>query len=184
MRDKRISAEENPMAAETDNQNRNSNDLTCSEYRARNLWSGFLFGLGLAAFIDETVFHQLLHWHHFYDKSTTAIGLISDGLFHAFSWFATIGSLFILADLRRRNALWMTRWWGGVLLGAGTFQLYDGTIQHKLMRIHQIRYVENILPYDLVWNLSAAAMIAIGTILIVRTRRELQQAGGTSSNEQ
>ncbi|WP_235598378.1 DUF2243 domain-containing protein, partial [Heyndrickxia sporothermodurans] len=57
-------------------------------YSARNLLSGFLFGLGIAAFFDETVFHQLLRWHHFYDKSTTNIGLISDGLFHAFSWFA------------------------------------------------------------------------------------------------
>lgn len=46
-----------------------------------NFWSGILFGLGMIAFIDETVFHQLLHWHHFYDKSTTDVGLVSDGLF-------------------------------------------------------------------------------------------------------
>ncbi|MDD0164920.1 DUF2243 domain-containing protein, partial [Shigella flexneri] len=44
----------------------------------RNLWSGILFGLGVAAFIDEVVFHQLLAWHHFYDKSSMAIGLVSD----------------------------------------------------------------------------------------------------------
>lgn len=119
-----------------------------SLYSARNLWSGILFGIGLVAFIDEVVFHQLLRWHHFYDKSTTDIGLISDGLFHAFSWFATIGGLFIFADLRRRNALWLKRWLGGVLLGSGTFQLYDGTIQHKLMKIHQIRYVNNVLDME------------------------------------
>jgi uncharacterized membrane protein len=40
------------------------------------------------AFIDETVFHQLLHWHHFYDKSTLAVGLVSDGLFHAGGFIA------------------------------------------------------------------------------------------------
>ncbi|KKI92076.1 membrane protein [Bacillus sp. SA1-12] len=154
-----------------------------SAYLARNLWSGILFGIGLAAFIDETVFHQLLHWHHFYDKSTTDIGLISDGLFHAFSWFATIGSLFIFADLRRRNALGIMRWWGGVLLGAGGFQLYDGTIQHKLMRIHQIRYVENVFIYDLVWNILAVLMIIIGLGLVVRTRRR-QQSGKAVSHEQ
>ena len=55
----------------------------------RNHWSGILFGIGMVAFIDEAVFHQLLHWHHFYDKSTTEIGLVSDGFFHAFSWLAT-----------------------------------------------------------------------------------------------
>lgn len=135
----------------------------------RNLWSGILFGMGIVAFIDETVFHQLLHWHHFYDKSTTAIGLVSDGFFHAFSWFATIGGLFMFADLRRKKALWVKRWWGGILLGAGGFQLYDGTVQHKLMGIHQIRYVENVLVYDIVWNVIAAAMILAGSVMVVNT---------------
>ncbi len=153
-----------------------------SLYSNRNLWSGILFGIGLVAFIDETVFHQLLRWHHFYDKSTTDIGLISDGLFHAFSWFATIGGLFLFADLRRRNALWITRWWGGVLLGAGGFQLYDGTIQHKLMRIHQIRYVENVIIYDLIWNTIAVLMIIIGLSLVARTRNR-QQPGKDISHE-
>ncbi|MTT32731.1 DUF2243 domain-containing protein [Terrilactibacillus sp. BCM23-1] len=140
-----------------------------SVFSSRNLWSGFLFGVGLVAFMDEAIFHQLLHWHHFYDKSSTAIGLISDGLFHAFSWFATIASLFLFADLRRRNEWQRARWWGGVLLGAGGFQLYDGTIQHKLMRIHQIRYVENVFVYDLVWNVAAVIMLLIGFSLIFFT---------------
>lgn len=141
-----------------------------TNFSARNLWSGFLFGVGMIAFIDETVFHQLLRWHHFYDKSTTDIGLISDGLFHAFSWFATIGGLFLFSDLRRRNVLRIKRWWGGVFLGAGAFQLYDGIIQHKIMRIHQIRYGVNILPYDLVWNSLASLLIVIGAILLYQTR--------------
>ncbi|OMP66382.1 DUF2243 domain-containing protein [Domibacillus epiphyticus] len=138
-------------------------------YASRNLWSGILFGVGLVAFIDEAVFHQLLHWHHFYDKSTTAMGLVSDGLFHAFSWFATVGSLFLFADLRRRNGLWLKRWWGGAFLGAGIFQLYDGTIQHKVMRLHQIRYNVDIRPYDLTWNILAILLIVVGILLIVRT---------------
>ncbi len=45
----------------------------------RSLLAGVLFGVGLAAFLDETVFHQLLHWHHFYDQSTPAVGLVSEG---------------------------------------------------------------------------------------------------------
>ena len=94
----------------------------------RNIVSGALLGVGLAAFVDETVFHQLLHWHHFYDRSTLAAGLVSDGLFHAFGWFAAVVSLFMLADLGRRRRLSWLRWIGGVALGAGAFQLYDGTI--------------------------------------------------------
>jgi uncharacterized membrane protein len=137
-------------------------------YRGRNLWGGFLFGLGLVGFIDETVFHQLLHWHHFYDKSTTDIGLVSDGIFHAFSWFATIGSSFMLADLHRRHAFWRKRWVGGLFLGAGSFQLYDGVVQHKLMKLHQIRYNVDITLYDAVWNITAFAMIVVGFVLLVR----------------
>ncbi|WP_042224935.1 DUF2243 domain-containing protein [Oceanobacillus manasiensis] len=152
------------------------------KYAGRNLLSGVLFGIGLAAFIDETVFHQLLRWHHFYDKSTTDIGLISDGLFHAFSWFATIGGLFLFADLRRRNALWLKRWWGSVLLGAGVFQLYDGTIQHKVMGLHQIRYVDNVWIYDVVWNGIAIIMMLVGLIILFQTRKSLHKMKESSSD--
>ena len=162
------------MTFKNGSQTNNSIIANRSMYSSRNLWSGFIFGIGLAGFIDETVFHQLLRWHHFYDKSTTDIGLISDGLFHAFSWFSTIAGFFLFSDLRRRNALCITRWWGGLLLGSGGFQLYDGTIQHKLMRLHQIRYVENVLIYDLIWNVLAALMIIIGLsfIVLARSRRQ------------
>lgn len=168
------------MAAET----KHSNYAVRFAYSSRNLWAGILFGLGFVAFIDETLFHQLLHWHHFYDKSTTDMGLVSDGLFHAFSWFATIGSSFMLADLNRRNAWWPARWWGGILIGGGGFQLYDGIIQHKLMRIHQIRYNVDILPYDLIWNILAAAMLTAGIALTIRTRGHSQQREGAAANEQ
>ncbi len=149
-------------------------------YSSRNTWAGILFGIGVAAFLDETIFHQLLAWHHFYDQSTKSVGLISDGLFHAFSWFATIGGLFIVADLRRRQAFHFKRWWGGELLGSGCFQLYDGTIQHKLMKIHQIRYVDHILPYDLIWNGIAIILIIAGILLTYQTRNSRKHLGGTA----
>lgn len=142
-----------------------------SVYSKRNMLSGFLFGIGLVAFLDEAIFHQILHWHHFYDKSTNSIGLISDGLFHAFSWFATIGGLFMLGNLKRLNIFSPSRWFAGVFLGAGIFQLYDGIIQHKVMKIHQIRYVENVLIYDLVWNILAGLMILVGILIIYRSRK-------------
>jgi uncharacterized membrane protein len=143
----------------------------------RNTTSGVLFGIGLIAFVDETVFHQLLHWHHFYDKSTLEVGLVSDGLFHALGFFATVAGLFLLADLRRRQALRWARWWGGLLIGAGGFQLYDGLVQHKLMGLHQIRYHVDLTPYDVTWNIGAAIMIIIGVVLTVRTRDERAPRG-------
>ena len=143
---------------------------------AQNAWSGVLFGVGLVAFIDEAVFHQLLHWHHFYDLATPDIGLVSDGAFHAVSWFATIAGLFLFADLRRNDALWMKRWWGGVLVGAGAIQLYAGTVQHKLFGIHQIRYVPDVVVYDVIWNITAILILAAGAVLLVSTRRAVALA--------
>ena len=131
----------------------------------RSTLSGVLAGLGLVAFVDETVFHQLLHWHHFYDRSTPDVGLVSDGLFHAFGFVAVVTGLFLLADLRRRHALVVRRWVGGVLLGAGAFQLYDGLVQHKVFGLHQIRYGVDLLPYDLVWNVLAAVLVVAGAVL-------------------
>lgn len=140
-------------------------------FLARTVWSGVLFGVGAVAFIDEAVFHQLLHWHHFYDLSTTEVGLVSDGFFHALSWFATIAGLFLLADLRRRQSLDWWRWLGGAAVGAGGFQLYDGTVHHKLLGIHEIRYVEDVWIYDLVWNAVALVVVVFGAVLVVRPRR-------------
>ncbi|RKD73600.1 putative membrane protein [Sinobaca qinghaiensis] len=147
------------------------------EYAGRNLLSGFLFGLGLVAFIDEMVFHQLLHWHHFYDLSTSDAGLVSDGIFHAFSWLATVGSLFMVADLRRRGAWWIKRWIGGLLAGGGLFNLYDGLVQHKVMGLHQIRYGVDLLVYDLTWNIGAVVLLIAGLIIIFQTNKTIRQKG-------
>lgn len=143
---------------------------TAGNGSSRSLWSGILFGIGCIAFIDEAIFHQLLHWHHFYDKSTTSAGLVSDGLLHAFSWFATVASLFMLADLRRKRSWFPARWLGGILTGAGFFQLYDGIVHHKLMGLHQIRYGVDLAVYDWTWNIAAAVLLLAGIVIIIRTR--------------
>ena len=121
------------------------------------------------------MFHQLLHWHHFYDRSTPEAGLVSDGVFHAFGWFAVVAGLFWFAALRRGDELRTARWVGGLLVGAGVFQLYDGTVQHKLLGLHQIRYDVDLLPYDLAWNLVAVVLVLVGLLVARRDR-----AGATS----
>jgi uncharacterized membrane protein len=138
--------------------------------RARSAWAGVLAGIGVAAFVDETVFHQLLHWHHFYDRSTTDAGLVSDGLFHAFGFFAVVFGLALVADLRRGDRLSGRALVGGVLAGAGAFQLYDGTIQHKLLGLHQIRYAVDLTPYDWTWNIVAVLLVVAGGVLLRRAR--------------
>jgi uncharacterized membrane protein len=120
--------------------------------------------------VDETVFHQLLHWHHFYDRATSDVGLVSDGIFHAFGWFAVVIGLVMVGDLRRRAALWVGAFVAGALLGAGAFQLYDGTVQHKLLGLHQIRYGVDLTIYDWTWNVVAVVIVVAGAVLLFRGR--------------
>jgi uncharacterized membrane protein len=142
-----------------------------AERSGRNLAAGLLLGLGVVAFLAAVVFHQLLHWHHFYDRATPEVGLVSDGLFHAFSWFATVAGLVLVSSLRRDRAFWPRRFWAGLLTGAGFFQLYDGLVQHKILGLHQIRYAVDLVPYDLTWNVVAAILLVVGLVLILTTQR-------------
>lgn len=131
----------------------------------RSLLAGVIIGVGVMAAVDEIVFHQLLAWHHFYDRSTSRIGLISDGLLHATELLLLVAGFFLLADLRRRGTLHVRRGWAGLLLGAGGFQLFDGVVNHKVLRLHQIRYDVELLPYDLAWNAGAVVLLALGLVL-------------------
>jgi uncharacterized membrane protein len=133
--------------------------------------AGGLIGVGVAGFVDETVFHQILHWHHFWDGGTPGAALVSDGLFHAGSWLALVAGGFWLAELRRRGTAGTRAWVAGILGGAGAFQLYDGTVQHKLLGLHQIRYHVTIWPYDLVWDLAAVAALLAAAALLWRRPR-------------
>jgi uncharacterized membrane protein len=139
----------------------------------KSIIAGVLMGVGVAAFIDETVFHQLLHWHHFYDKSTSDVGLVSDGIFHAGGWLAMVVGLFLFADLQRRKVTVPKRVWAGALMGWGGFQVYDGLIQHKVLGLHQIRYNVDLTPYDLIWNVTGGLGLVIGIALLFGSARSV-----------
>ncbi|MCE8032827.1 MAG: DUF2243 domain-containing protein [Halomonas sp.] len=137
----------------------------------RSLWFAAMVGAGVMAGIDEIVFHQLLQWHHFFDHATPTIGILSDGLLHAAELLAIVIGAFLLVDLAQRRRL-AARWaWAGFFLGMGGFQLFDGIVSHKILRIHQIRYGVDLLVYDLTWNLTAVALLLVGVALYRRARR-------------
>ncbi|WP_329792031.1 DUF2243 domain-containing protein [Lentzea sp. DG1S-22] len=131
-----------------------------------------LIGAALMAAVDEIVFHQILAWHHFFDRSTPAVGLVSDGLLHTAELLGLVAGFVLYADLRRRRALAPAHAVAGLFLGLGGFQLFDGIVDHKVLRLHQVRYGVDLLVYDLVWNGAALALLAVGAVLAVRARRQ------------
>ena len=132
---------------------------------------GVLLGVGLMAAVDEIIFHQLLAWHHFYDRATPAIGLLTDGLLHAGELVALVAGFFLLLEQQKRGITKRIAVWAGFFLGAGGFQLFDGLINHKVLKLHQISYGVELLPYDIIWNGAAIVLIAVGVFLLIRRRR-------------
>jgi uncharacterized membrane protein len=145
---------------------------TGSRDRRRSLLVGFMIGVAIMAAVDEIVFHQLLGWHHFYDRSTPDVGLLTDGLLQTAYLVLLVGGFFLFADLRRADAVATGSTWAGWFLGLGIFQLFDGIVDHKVLRLHQIRYGVDLLPYDLAWNGGALVLIAVGAVLTWQTRGE------------
>ncbi|MCX2927308.1 DUF2243 domain-containing protein [Streptomyces sp. NEAU-W12] len=137
----------------------------------RSLLVCALIGAAVMAAVDEIVFHQILHWHHFYDRSTSGVGLVSDGLLHTAELLALVAGFFLFADLRRRRALSPAHARGGFFLGLGAFQVFDGVVDHKLLRLHQIRYGVDLTPYDWAWNLAGLALLLVGLGVVVRAGR-------------
>lgn len=137
-----------------------------------------LIGVGVMAAVDEIIFHQILAWHHFYDRSTSEVGLLTDGLLHATELIAVVAGFFMLLDLRKQQALITARAWAGFFLGLGGFQLFDGIVDHKVLRLHQVRYVENLMPYDISWNVAGLLLLLIGFYLWRKARHnELTNTG-------
>lgn len=130
-----------------------------------------VIGAAVMAAVDEIVFHQMLGWHHFYDRSTRGVGLLSDGLLHTAELLALVAGFFLFADLRRRRSLSPAHGWAGFFLGLGLFQLFDGIVDHKLLRLHQIRYGVDITPYDWAWNLGGLVLLVTGLVLARRAGR-------------
>jgi uncharacterized membrane protein len=132
------------------------------------LWTGVMLGIGLVGSLDEIVLHQLLQWHNFYVHTDAHWRIVSDGLFHTFTTallFAGAWRLWsqrgLIARVGRGRALA-----AGILFGMGGFNLFDGIVNHKLLQIHPVREgVENLLPYDLVYNAIALALLVAGWLV-------------------
>lgn len=139
---------------------RNPSPLTLRE---RGYWSGWLIGVGLMAGVDVIVFHQLLGWHHLYDRGPEAAGLASDGAVHLIELSLVVVGFSLL--MRARTTAETRVVLAGSFAGLGSFQLFDAVVSHKLLRLHQVRYGVDPLPYDVAWLTSGVVLLAVGVLL-------------------
>lgn len=138
---------------------------------SKSMTATVLIGIGLMAAVDEIVFHQILSWHHFYDRTTPAVALLSDGLLHSAELILLVAGFFMLSNLRSERLFSAKAGLAGLFMGLGGFQLFDGLIDHKVLRLHQIRYgVDNLWMYDIIWNAAGAILLLAGLLMAKRAR--------------
>jgi uncharacterized membrane protein len=132
------------------------------------LGAGLALGVGLGAFLDGIVLHQLLQWHNMLssvivprDLVSAKVNMFWDGLFHAFAWLATALGVALLFRAHRAAAAEHSGrvLVAGLLAGWGAFNALEGAIDHQLLGIHHVRPGEHQLTWDL-------GFIAFGLVLI------------------
>jgi uncharacterized membrane protein len=142
-------------------------------------------GVGLGAFVDGIVLHQLLGWHHMlsarpgFDMHANEL---ADGLFHAGAWLVVlVGVLWLYSRLRLPPvpAAWPRldrgpRPWraliGPLLAGWGLFDVVEGIVDHHLLGLHHVRPGVHQLAWDLVF-LAFGAVLAGAGLLVARSSR-------------
>ncbi|HSF98044.1 MAG TPA: DUF2243 domain-containing protein [Ornithinibacter sp.] len=109
-----------------------------------------LLGVGLGAFVDGIVLHQVLQWHHMVSDTasyplTTPAGLrtntVADGVFHVAAWVLVVAAVLWLLRSWRRGAP-PPRWGstiGLLLVGWGLFNVAEASVNHHLLEVHHVR---------------------------------------------
>jgi uncharacterized membrane protein len=149
------------------------------------LGPGLLLGVGLGAFVDGIVLHQLLRWHHLLSAVpgvSLQTNLIADGVFHAGAWLAVLcGVLWLWRRSTRAdaNGSWMALV-AAMVAGWGLFNVVEGLLDHYILKLHHVRPGPNQAIYDIAF-LICGALLAIGGL--AWSRRTTHAARRSSSRE-
>jgi uncharacterized membrane protein len=148
--------------------------------------AALVLGVALAMFFDGIVLHQVLQWHRMISSTSWAgdrvagvdATLLADGLFHlAALLVAAAGVALLWAATREasRRPAW-GELVGGLLVGAGAFNLVEGVVDHHLLGLHHVREDGATRAWDLGFLGVSAALVAVGLVLR-RARGERWAAG-------
>jgi uncharacterized membrane protein len=118
--------------------------------------AGVVLGVGMGAFIDGILLHQIAQWHNMGSAIVPPItmdamsrNMMWDGQFHLLSWFITLGGIIALWRDRGLSAPTMTMFVGQMIMGWGLFNLVEGVVDHHLLQIHHVRDLPLHIPaYD------------------------------------
>jgi len=142
----------------------------------RPLTPAVVLGIGLGAFLDGILLHQVLGWHHMLSNvhpphamDSLTFNMVWDGLFHVLAWFATAVGIVLLWRAGLEGRVPPTRrFCGGLLVGFALFNLVEGVIDHHLLKLHNVRELADPMPWNLGFLAVSALFLVCGLVLARR----------------
>lgn len=154
-------------------------------HRSLLLWGG-IFGFGFGALLDVIVFHMIIQTHHLlsglYDPMTYD-GLRTNVMFDGLFALAMLGIMGIGAGMlwrmanRTRQPLSTLTVLGVTLVGMGVFNVYDGTIDHYVLDIHNVVYGTE--AWNPPWIIVSLLLLGAGLVVLWFATRRDGSAGAT-----
>jgi uncharacterized membrane protein len=137
--------------------------------------AGIVLGIGMGGFLDGILLHQILQVHNMISArvppdtmENMRRGMVADGLFHVFTWGATLVGIALLwrALNRHRDVLPSASGLVGYLLaGWGWFNLVEGVAIHHLLGLHHFIERLGLSIWDWLYLASGVVLIAVGHII-------------------
>lgn len=139
--------------------------------------AGVVLGLGLGAFFDGILFHQILGWHHMICRTETcqpdSVAELQrqnteDGFFLLGALLLTIcGVLLLYRVVGQRAPLRVGQTFSGaVLVGWGGFVFAEGLINHQLLGLHHVLPGDHQFLFDMLYLGWGLLFIAIGCLML------------------
>jgi uncharacterized membrane protein len=127
----------------------------------------FLFGIGIIGMLDGIVFHQILQWHSVNMHTDRVHQIMSDGVFHLFVTLVIFISGIMLWKGNPQDK--PSTFWGSFFIGAGTFNLIEGIVNHHILQIHHVKPGAYQFLFDISYDVLAVLLLITGWLLRHRT---------------
>lgn len=101
------------------------------------------------------------------------LNTLADGVFHLFTYSFTIVGVILLwrVGLQAGVPLSRQRLLGAVLVGFGSFHVFDEIVNHRLLGLHHIKPGPNELAWDLGFFAVGLVLVFLGVTLWRRAER-------------
>jgi uncharacterized membrane protein len=148
--------------------------------------AGIMLGIGLGGFLDGILLHQILQVHAMLSAkvpldtmANMKTNMAADGLFHAFSWVATLTGIALLWNALNRHTEVRPSGAGLIgymLAGWGWFNLVEGIVDHHILNLHHVVQALGQSIWDYLFLASGLVLILVGHMLGRRAYRESEGA--------